>query len=401
MINILDKSSCCGCWACANVCPKSCIEMKEDNEGFLYPVVQKDLCIGCHLCEKVCPVLNTKEKRIPKKVLAVKNKDKYIVARSSSGGVFFHFAKEVLNEGGVVFGARFNDEWNVIHDYTEDMEGVSQFMTSKYVQSQIGKTYFFAKKFLEEGRLVLFTGTPCQIGGLYNYLRKRYSNLLTMDFLCHGVPSPKVWRMYLKKEVEDHLTALRADGRNSVLNSLEYMSFIKDINFREKSDGWQKYRFVLLFAEPTCEGKENTVLSSSKDDNIYMKGFLNDLYLRPSCYKCHFKRFQSQSDITIADYWSIGRVRKDFFDKDGVSMVFINSEIAQRYMSSDVFDVIETSFEDTLSNKGLHEFVRINKHRERFFAKLDKTDNIKYLIAKNVNPSIIDKVVKKIKWIIK
>lgn len=375
MIDIIDKTLCCGCWACSNVCPKSCINMREDQEGFLYPEVRKDDCVDCHLCEKVCPVLNTKEKRMPKKTFAAKNKDKKVVEKSSSGGVFFHFAKQVILEGGVVFGARFDKDWNVVHDYTDNVDGISQFMTSKYVQSQIGNTYSLVKDFLKSGRKVLFTGTPCQIGGLHNFLRKRYSNLLTMDFLCHGVPSPKVWKMYLHQEANEYVASVqRAVGRNAVLHSLQSMSLIEDINFREKSEGWQKFRFVLRFAEPSCEGKRNSVLSSSShNDNVYMKGFLNDLYLRPSCYKCKFKRFQSQSDITIADYWAIARVRKEFYDRNGVSMVFINDEHALGYLTPIVFDTVETRFEDTLSNKGLHELVEVNKYRANFFAKLDNT----------------------------
>lgn len=403
MIDIIDKTLCCGCWACSNVCPKSCIDMREDQEGFLYPKVRKDDCVDCHLCEKVCPVLNTKEKRSPKKIFAAKNKDKKVVEKSSSGGVFFHFAKQFILEGGVVFGARFDKDWNVVHDYTDNLDGISQFMTSKYVQSQIGNTYSLVKDFLKSGRKVLFTGTPCQIGGLHNFLRKRYSNLFTMDFLCHGVPSPKVWKMYLHQEANEYVTsAQRAVGRNTILHSLQSMSLIEDINFREKSEGWQKSRFVLRFAEPSCEGKRNSVLSSSSyNDNVYMKGFLNDLYLRPSCYKCKFKRFQSQSDITIADYWAIARVRKEFYDRNGVSMVFINDEHALAYLTPTVFDTIETSFEDTLSNKGLHEFVEVNKYRANFFAKLDKTNDIKALIAKYVEPSFIEKIIKKIKWLVK
>lgn len=363
MIDIIDKTLCCGCWACSNVCPKSCIDMKEDQEGFLYPEVRKADCVDCHLCEKVCPVLNTKEKRSPKKIFAAKNKDRKVVEKSSSGGVFFHFAKQFILEGGVVFGARFDKDWNVVHDYTDNVDGISQFMTSKYVQSQIGNTYSLVKDFLKSGRKVLFTGTPCQIGGLHNFLRKQYPNLLTMDFLCHGVPSPKVWKMYLYQEANEYVaSAQRAVDRNTVLHSLQSMSLIEDINFREKSEGWQKFRFVLRFAEPSCEGKRNSVLSSSShNENVYMKGFLNDLYLRPSCYKCKFKRFQSQSDITIADYWAIARVRKEFYDRNGVSMVFINDEHALAYLTPTVFDIVETSFEDTLSNKGLHELVEVNK----------------------------------------
>lgn len=396
-ISVENKKSCCGCWACVNSCPRSCIEMSEDKEGFLYPSVDVNVCIDCGLCEKVCPVLKTKEKRHPLKVLAVKNKNKEIVLKSSSGGVFYHFAKMVIEEGGVVFGARFDEEWNVIHDFTVNIDGISAFMTSKYVQSKIGNSYIKAKEFLKLGRKVLFTGTPCQIGGLYNYLHKSYDNLLTMDFLCHGVPSPKVWRLYLNEEVCAFQSTRRVVGRNTVLSTLKAMPLLMGINFRDKTESWQKFRFALRFAEPLCEGKRNSVLlSSSHRENIYMKGFLQDLYLRPSCYECKFKRFQSQSDITVADYWSIGRVNKAFYDEMGVSMVFINSRAGFNCMDSSVFDFVETTFEDTLSNKGLEEFVEENKNRKRFFAKLDTTSSVKALIGKYVEPSLIEKIFKKV-----
>lgn len=230
MIKIIDKISCCGCSACQNACPQSCIDMNEDNEGFLYPTVNIQKCIDCHLCEKVCPILNTKENRTPLKVLAVKNKNKNIVGKSSSGGVFFHLAQQVINDGGVVFGACFNKEWEVIHSYTESIEGVSRFMTSKYVQSRVGESYKKVKAFLISGRKVLFTGTPCQVAGLYEYLRKPYSNLITMDFLCHGVPSPKVWRLYLQEEKNKFLSAYKANGRTTISHTQESMWLLKNIN---------------------------------------------------------------------------------------------------------------------------------------------------------------------------
>lgn len=402
MIKIIDKISCCGCSACQNACPQSCIDMNEDNEGFLYPTVNIQKCIDCHLCEKVCPILNTKENRTPLKVLAVKNKNKNIVGKSSSGGVFFHLAQQVINDGGVVFGACFNKEWEVIHSYTESIEGVSRFMTSKYVQSRVGESYKKVKAFLISGRKVLFTGTPCQVAGLYEYLRKPYSNLITMDFLCHGVPSPKVWRLYLQEEKNKFLSAYKANGRPTISHTQESMWLLKNINFRDKSDGWQNSRFALHFVKQMGKGEEKSVLSSSNhNDNIYMRGFLNDLYLRPSCYKCKFKRFQSTSDITIADYWAIQRVSPGFFDPMGVSMVFVNSDKIFPYISKSVFDMIETSFKDTLSNKGLSEKVIPHSKREYFFNHLSLySDEISVLINKCVKQSkwkvFLSKIINKI-----
>ena len=214
MINIIDKKNCCGCNACVQHCPKSCVTMQEDEEGFLYPIVDQEACIDCGLCEKVCPVLNQGEERKPLQVYAANNPNEEIRMQSSSGGVFTLLAETIIQEGGVVFGARFNDDWEVIHDYTETKEELAAFRGSKYVQSRIGDSYCQAEQFLKKGRKVLFTGTPCQIAGLNLFLRKEYGNLLTVDFICHGVPSPGVWKSYLEE-----LIALQGNRKNTVLLS--------------------------------------------------------------------------------------------------------------------------------------------------------------------------------------
>ena len=200
MIQLMHKEDCCGCSACVQICPRHCIEMKENLEGFLYPLVDSHSCIECHLCEKVCPVLNQNDSIRPLKVCATKNPDEQIRMKSSSGGVFSILAESVIAAGGVVFGAGFNEHWAVVHSYTETKEGLSAFRMSKYLQSVVGNTYKEVQAFLKQGRLVLYSGTPCQIAGLKLFLRKDYDNLLTVDFICHGVPSPGVFRWYLTEE---------------------------------------------------------------------------------------------------------------------------------------------------------------------------------------------------------
>lgn len=197
MVELIDKSKCCGCAACVQVCPKQCISFNEDIEGFLYPIVNKDLCIDCRLCEKVCPFLNLNDPRKPVKVLAAINPNEEIRMKSSSGGIFTMLAEAVIDKGGVVFGARFDKNWEVMHDYTETKEGLDIFRGAKYTQSKIGRTYKEAKDFLIQGRKVLFSGTGCQIAGLRLFLHKKYDNLLMVEIACHGVPSPAVWRAYL------------------------------------------------------------------------------------------------------------------------------------------------------------------------------------------------------------
>ena len=381
-----NKYDCCGCFACLQSCPKQCISKSTDKEGFDYPIVDEKVCVDCGLCEKVCPIINVSGKKQPLKVLAAKNKDKQIVAKSSSGGVFFSIARKVIEQGGVVFGARFDENWMVIHDYTDTLSGLSPFMTSKYVQSSIGDTYSKAKKFLNDGRIVLFTGTPCQIAGLHSFLRKYYDNLITVDFLCHGVPSPLVWRKYLERELD----YIEKD-----------ISSIQNINFRDKSDGWKYFRLSIHFSVPKNNNSENLELSSPHKENKFMKGFLNDLYLRPSCHKCRFKRFQSKSDITIADFWAISKVDPAFYEPDGVSMIFVNTILGDSYIDSNNFNIIETRFEDTLSNKGLHECTPEHLKRDYFFENFENTSDITKIIDKCVDPPVYKRMGLKSKNLLK
>ena len=322
MIQIVDKSQCCGCTACVSVCPKQCIAMQEDEEGFLYPVVDTSFCIDCNLCQKVCPELHSMNTRTPLHVYAAKHKDEQIRLASSSGGIFTLLAEKVIDEGGVVFGARFNASWEVVHDYTETKEGLTAFRGSKYVQSWLDNCFSKVRSFLSEGRKVMFTGTPCQIAGLKQYLRKDYDNLLTVDVVCHGVPSPKVWRMYLDE-------VARKGKKNSVLpHSIHGRdALIKGISFRDKCLGWKKYSFALTLSEATADGEQNTVLLSSIfTENPYMNAFLSNLSLRPSCYDCPAKSGKSGSDITIADFWGIENVLPEFDDDKGISLILPYTE---------------------------------------------------------------------------
>lgn len=223
MIHITDKKNCCGCSACVQRCPKQCIRLEEDTEGFLYPKVDEETCIKCGLCEKVCPILNQADKLPVQEVLAVKNPDDEERMNSSSGGVFLPLAREVINQGGVVFGAVYDESWEVRHVYAEKIEDVYPMMGSKYLQSKIENSFKDAERFLKQGREVLFVGSPCQIAGLRTYLRnKQYPNLLAVDFLCHGVPSPGVWRRYLAEtysggSLKEKCRLQAAAGKNTVL----------------------------------------------------------------------------------------------------------------------------------------------------------------------------------------
>lgn len=337
MILIKDKQDCCGCAACVQRCPKQCITLHEDNEGFLYPQVDESLCIDCGLCEKVCPVINQADERTPLGVYAVKNPNESVRMQSSSGGVFTMLAEHIIDEGGVVFGACFDERWEVVHSYVETKEALAKFRGSKYVQSKIGSTYQQAEGFLKSGRKVLFSGTPCQIAGLKKYLRKEYDNLLAVDFICHGVPSPGVFRTYLQEEINKTF-ARQGDGKNSVLHPCiplvtesdgldGHGMAIESIAFRDKRNGWKKYGFALALSKASAAGEKNTVSLSYKplNKNLFLRGFLANLYLRPSCYACKVRDFRSGSDVTLADFWGISRLNKELDDDKGVSMLIVNT----------------------------------------------------------------------------
>ena len=373
MIQILDKSQCCGCTACVSICPKQCITMREDEEGFLYPVVDSSHCIDCNLCKKVCPELYPKEMREPLHVYAAKHKNEQVRLASSSGGIFTLLAEKIIDEGGVVFGVRFNNNWDVVHDYTETMEGLAVFRGSKYVQSYMGDCYLKAKSFLEQGRKVMFTGTPCQIAGLKNFLRKDYDNLLTVDVVCHGVPSPKVWQVYLDE-------IARKGGKNSVLSHpIVEKTEINHIDFRSKSIGWKKYSFALTLSKATADGEKNTVLLSSIfTENPYMNAFLSNLSLRPSCYDCPAKSGKSGSDITIADFWGIEDVLPEFDDDKGISLVLSYSEKGGRWLAGLDCECIEVDYRSAQRmNPLISTSVSKPINRAFFFRQLIRKKNIR------------------------
>ena len=243
MIQITDKYNCCGCAACVQACPKQCISFEEDEQGFRYPAVDTSLCIDCHLCEKVCPVINQDEPRKPIATYAAINPDEDIRLKSSSGGIFSMIAQHVIDDGGVVFGAQFDSNFEVEHAYTDATEGIAAFRGSKYLQSRIGNTYSEVRTFLQQGRKVLFTGTPCQIAGLRKFLGKQSDNpnLLTADVVCHGAPSPKVWRSYL-----DNTFSANKAGKNTANLSQNARADLSAIAFRDKSTGWKKFGFFVL-----------------------------------------------------------------------------------------------------------------------------------------------------------
>lgn len=347
MIEITNKAECCGCEACVQRCPRHCISLRPDDEGFLYPHVDLSLCIDCHLCEKSCPIVNAPKADItPVECYAAKNPDSNVRHLSSSGGVFTLLAQKTILEGGVVFGARFNENWEVIHGYSDTLEGINAFRGSKYVQSHIAESFILAGKVLKEGRKVLFSGTPCQIAGLRRYLGKEYSNLLTVDFICHGVPSPGVFSRYLEE------TTGNKDTR------------ITDIQFRDKTKGWAKSSLSISYLR---NGREKSHIASVDRDK-YLIGFVKDLYLRPSCHECRFKNLRSGADITMGDFWGISSLHPELNDDKGISAIMVNTAKGTDYFNKILADKFPVSYSDIRArNIAVSLPAKLTENRRKFF----------------------------------
>ena len=367
MIIIADKKDCCGCAACVQACPKQCITMKEDNEGFLYPKVDESICVDCGLCESVCHELHPYDERKPQQVLAAVNKDEKVRLCSSSGDIFYILASKVIAESGVVFGARFDKDWQVVMDYAETLEGVKAFMGSKYVQARTETAFRDAKRLLQEGRKVLFSGSPCQIAALHHYLHKNYENLTTVDFVCHGTPSPKVWRMYLNEVIKE--------GQR-----------ISSVEFRNKKKGWKQFCFHLQYNEDDA----TVSMLSPAGKNHYMKAFLKDVILRPSCYACKAKSGRSHSDLTIADFWGIERVFPEMDDDKGIGMVFVNTDKGAKALDYDGMTTHTTDYETVRPlNTASWRSPAPHSKRSEFFEKCDSTESLITLINDVTSPTLM------------
>lgn len=382
MIKILSPADCCGCSACEQICPLGCISMQEDSEWFAYPVVDTVKCIDCGLCEKVCPIINSKELTRTQGVFAVKSKDDNLRLESSSGGVFTLLAEKILDDGGIVFGACYDSNWEVTHSWIDTKQGLEKFRGSKYVQSRINGAYKDAEMFLKAGRKVLFSGTPCQISGLRLFLRKNYDNLVMVDVACHGVPSPGVWRKYLQEVINKH----------TVVSSSKDVSAITGINFRDKRFGWKKYSFVVYVKSAIDADNSSILLSDIHSHNVYMDAFLSDLSLRPSCYDCRSKLGRSGSDITIADYWGIDSVHPGFNDDKGVSLVILNTEKGERAFND--IDVIKEEScinEAVKCNPSILISVKQPKKRALFFENISADKSIKVSIEDSLRQSFVER----------
>ncbi|OUQ47372.1 Coenzyme F420 hydrogenase/dehydrogenase, beta subunit C-terminal domain [Lachnoclostridium sp. An118] len=349
MIEISEKSKCTGCGACQNICPKNCVEMLADEEGFLYPKVRNEYCINCRLCEKVCDKPGKIITDYSDRAFGVISSRENIRKRSSSGGVFSLLADFILDNDGIVFGAYFNNKWSVEHGYVNTKNDIDKLRGSKYVQSDTRYTYREVKQFLELGKTVLFTGTGCQIKGLKSFLGKDYENLICQDIVCHGVTPPRLLKKYLE------------------LLKKKYKSEVRSISFRDKSTGWKNYSVKILFTN----GK--SYLKRASDD-LYMRSFLSKLYLRPSCYECPCKGEKRESDITLGDFWGVNKIMPELDDDNGCSLVIIHSKKGMELFNSikeyALFKEVEFSKVEQY-NKAIIESAEKPQNREKFIKEVN------------------------------
>ena len=370
MIHITDKKECCGCSACAQVCPAGCILMAPDEEGFLYPVVDESLCLYCSACEKVCPVLNAKVsgETVRQVSLALCNDDQLREA-SSSGGVFSLLADAVLEDGGVVYGAAFTETFSVSHIRVCSKDSLEPLRGSKYLQSRLETTFVDVKTDLEAGRKALFTGTACQISGLKRFLGGNNDNLLCVDVLCHGVPSPEVWNAYLRER------------------EVEAGSATKTVSFRSKTFGWKRFALRVEF-------QNGALYEVPFQSDPYMQLFLRNVILRPSCHDCLFKAAERDSDLTIGDAWGVEHIAPDMDDDRGTSVILVQTECGAQMIEriSSKAQLLEGEL-DTLLPPSADSRKSVSPHRKRetIFKAFEQGKSIAFL-AKKTEPSLFVKV---------
>lgn len=352
-MSIKYNKKCNGCTACKNICPKKAITMIESYDGFLYPSINNNLCINCGICESICPILKENKKtEDPPITIAAYNKDLSERLLESSGGIFSLLAKETLKNNGVVYGAAMNNNFEKAeHIRITEIDDLYKIYSSKYIQSDLSDVFIKVKSDLENGLLTLFSGTPCQIGGLKCYLKKDYDNLICVDIICHGVPSPKVWKLY-KQKLEK-----------------ESCSKIKFVSFRDKSFGWNNFSFKTEF------DNENIFLESAFK-NKYIKLFLSNYILRQSCYDCKFKTITRESDITLADLWGANKIVPELNDINGVSFVLLHTkkgnELFSKISTKTIFQKIDIT-PAIEENSAAIRSVTMPNEREKFFKTLNKS----------------------------
>lgn len=355
MIKITDKSKCCGCNACANICPKNCIKMRRDEEGFLYPVICQDECVKCNLCESVCPEINVQaEVPFRQDGYIVQIKDENIRRESTAGGAFSVIARYTIKNGGVVFGVMMDDKFLAHHTYVESESELQKYRNSKYVQSFVGdSTFKQVKEFLNQGRVVCFSGTPCQIEGLKFFLKDDYEKLITVDVVCRAVPS----QLAFEKYIEFQNKRLGSDTIN--------------VRFRDKYFGY-KYSTMNI-----CNIRNNGSYHRGIESDPWLRAFFSGICNRPSCHECSFRKRYRVSDFTIWDCFCVRRFSKEMDDDKGTTRMLVHTSKGR-----EIFDKIKEEIKYVKLNpdeivdgvKEIFEPSKRNPKRNEFMADLNRID---------------------------
>lgn len=365
---LCNSDECTGCMACFNICKAKAIKMSEDKEGFLYPTIDSSRCIECGECRKVCPSIeNIKDSLERQEVYACWSKNKKVRKVSSSGGIFTELANAILEENGVVYGVKIDDQGRAVHFRGVSVEDIKEMQGSKYIQSDIGQCFCDAKADLDAGKKVLFTGTPCQIAGLKKFLKKQYDNLMSCDLVCHGVPSPKIFNDYVELMEEIHGARLQR------------------IWFRDKSKGWEEYCMKIIF-------ENGKVYKKSTYNDVFVRGFLRNYYLRPKCYNCLYANTNRVADITLGDFWGYKRESWKARNTDkGISMCMINSDNGQRLFEKVASNLVvykKTLSEAIAGNHCLIGSFDMPENRNKFWTDY-REKGYRYIIQKYCYPEKI------------
>lgn len=366
-----NKEKCNGCGICTLVCPVNAISMVEDSEGFFYPSIDNTKCIGCNKCKSICSNYNDTIKT-GNAYLAI-NKNTEELSNSASGGMFYILAKYIIEKKGVVFGVEYDENLNVQHNYYETIEECKKFQGSKYIRSNLRDSFQKAKKFLEDNRYVLFTGTPCQCNALKTYLKKDYEKLILCDIICHANPSQKVFNKY-KDELEK-----------------KYGKRIVDFKFRDKANGWHG-------SIPNIYFNDKAVIK----DRIFYEAFVSELFNRPSCHECKFASFKRVTDFTIGDLWGIEKIFPEYKDNNtGISLLLVNSSKGENVFN-DIKNQLEYREVDYQKAFECNHYKNVPPHKNRniFFSNLEKM-TVEENIKKCLKLSFFAKVKRKVKTLIK